>query len=291
MIAHQFEPFADRIAVGLVGPGSECLGFDDELSRDHDWGPAFCMWLTDDDFAQIGGQLQFAYAQLPESFRGYGPRTASPGEEWRVGTSRISSFYDRFTGLRHLPQTNGQWLRIPESSLAACTSGQVFHDPLGEFSRWRQGLLAYYPEDVRLGRIASLCVTVAQAGQYNYPRSVCRGDRFAASYSLVRFCLDAMLVVFLLNRRYAPFHKWLHRAVGELPILGRETHDHVESLLSGSADSGQPEAIERFVALLIAELQRQGLTDASSDFLLNHAPCVRQRIHDPSLRVHSAAAV
>ena len=76
---------------------------------------------------------------------------------------------------------------------------------MGEFTRWRQALLAYYPEDLRFKKIASLCLTIAQTGQYNFMRSVKRGETFSAYYSAVRFCADAILLVFLLNRRYAPF--------------------------------------------------------------------------------------
>lgn len=289
MIRERFRAREDRLAVGLAGPGSECFGFDDELSRDHDWGPAFCVWLTDDDYRLFGEALQKAYLELPPVLEGFGPRQASPGEEWRVGVSRTADFFRRFTGLDRPPMTLQEWLRIPEQNLAVCTNGKIFSDPLGEFTRRRQALLAYYPEDVRLKKIASLCITIAQTGQYNFMRSVKRGETFSAAYSAVKFCADATLLAFLLNRRYAPFYKWLHRAARDLPLLGSVVHERVETLLK-TADAGRQEEIMESLSVLLAdELRRQELSDSPSDFLLDHAPRVQSKISDAQIRRHLSA--
>jgi hypothetical protein len=189
-----------------------------------------------------------------------------------------------------VPTATSEWLRIPEQSLATCTNGKVFHDPLGEFTRWREALLAYYPEDVRLSKIASLCITIAQTGQYNYTRSIRRRAAFSAQYSTIRFCSDAMLLVFMLNRRYAPFYKWLHRAVGELPLLGRAVQAHVDALLDDRSADTRAAMMEEIAALLVTEIRRQGLSDSTSDFLLDHAPLVQERISDPLLRSRLSAA-
>ncbi len=97
MIRECFPEYADRIAAGLVGEGSDCFGYDDELSRDHDWGPGFCLWVTQETWDQIGEALQEAYEQLPKEYRGY-VRTVSPQGKDRRGVQTINSFYSRLLG-------------------------------------------------------------------------------------------------------------------------------------------------------------------------------------------------
>ncbi len=284
MIRDGFGGYEDRIAAGCVGPGSECFGFDDEISRDHDWGPGFCLWLTVEDYAQIGQDLQEAYNRLPPEFKGFGQRIVSPGEERRMGVSDLRSFYLQYTGLDHAPASNSEWLRIPEQALGTCTNGAVFSDRLGVFSEWREGILRFYPEDVRLKKIASRCFTVAQAGQYNFSRSIKRKEYFAARYSEIKFCADTISLVFLLNRKYTPFYKWMHRGVRDLPILGEPVARMIDDLVRETSKDEQAKRIEEISGLLIAELRREGLSNSSSDYLLEHAFSVHSLIRDEKLR-------
>lgn len=284
MIVGRFGDAAHRIATGFVGPGSECFGFDDEISRDHDWGPGFCIWLPAADCDRFGADLQKAYENLPATFMGFGPRKVSPGEQRRTGVGKISEFYLTYTGLDHVPATLGEWLNIPESSLATCTNGKIFTDPLGEFSRWRKALLDFYPEDVRLKKLASRCFTIAQAGQYNFTRSLKRKEFFAARYSETRFCADVISLIFLLNKRYAPFYKWMHRAVMQLPLLGKEIHALISGLMACRACDEKPAIIEKICTLITSALQNEGLSDATSKFLLDHAYRIHDRIEDRELR-------
>ena len=194
------------------------------------------------------------------------------------------SIYATYTGLDHSPATTKEWLAIPESSLAMCTNGQVFSDKLGQFSRMRQGLLAFYPEDVRLKKITSRCFTIAQSGQYNLPRSLKRGELFAANWALSEYCAETMSLIFLLNKRYAPFHKWMHRAVKDLPLMGEWAHSTIDDLIAPIDTNEKPAIVEAACAVIIQELRSQGLTSSSSDFLLDHAHSVHSRIRDDELR-------
>lgn len=284
MIEQKFKDYQTRIAAGLVGDGSECYGFDDEISRDHDWGPGFCLWLNKPDYDAIGAKLEGELSKIPADFEGIGAREVSEWGKGRVGAFEIGTFYKRFMGFDHVPASIREWRVIPESNLAAATNGKVFTDPLGEFTSFREGLQSFYPEDVRLKKIASRCMTMAQLGQYNFMRSIRRGEFVAAQYAEAQFCAHAVSMVFLLNRQYTPFYKWGHRAMKGLTVLGDVTYQ----LLLGIATNHEPEKksqlIEETCSNIIGELRREGISDSPSDFLLDHGPIVHSKIQDQLLR-------
>ena len=277
-----FPQLFERMAFGLVGEGSECFGFDDALSRDHDWGPASCIWLTEADHRQYGAQVQAVYDSLPKDFAGFSARSAAAQGCERVGCLSVDRWYARYTGCPNGPQTLSEWRRIPEYFLATATNGAVFSDPLGAFTAVREQLLQYYPEDVRIKKIANRAAIMAQAGQYNYPRCLARGETVAAQLAKAEFIRAALSMVYLLNRRYAPFYKWMHRGMRGLEKLPR-VQELIETLCTADGTTSV-ELIESICLLTAAELGRQGLSEKRESFLEAHCAELMGHIGDPALR-------
>ena len=145
LFAGGLEGLRQRCALGLVGPGSECLGFDDEISRDHDFGPGFCIWLEPADFAAFGAELQRRYDELPREFMGY-RRVSTSLSGKRTGVFDADEFRMRYTGLASAPSSSKEWLFIPQQLLAEFTAGEIFFDPAGVMARRRAPYLAFYPQ-------------------------------------------------------------------------------------------------------------------------------------------------
>lgn len=268
------------LAAGLVGEGSECFGYDDEKSRDHDWGPAFCIWLPPEEGKKHAEALLRIMDALPDRYRDFPVK--KDGIE-RTGVFGIGRFYLNLIGRRDAPETPEDWLAIPEPKLAAAVNGEVFADHYGEFSRIRERLLGYYPEDVRLRLIAENMAMAAQTGQYNYPRSLGRNDPLASGMMRSHFVSYTANLVFLLNRKYRPFYKWKYRAMKELPILGTESYARMSAILSEPDSFRAAGLIEEQSAAIIQELRSQGLIGSSGDFMLDLVRDVLLKISDGEL--------
>lgn len=286
MIHNQFPEYEKMAAVGLVGEGSECLGYDDEISEDHDFGPGFCIWLPEEAFSQIGAQMQEAYNRLPKNFEGRTRMETYEGRG-RVGVFSISDFYRKYTGCSGVPQTNTEWMLIPETSLCTAVNGKVFSDPLGEFSHIRNELLKFYPKDIFLKKIVARMAKMSQAGQYNYGRCMKRGEREAAYMACSEFIEAAVSAVYLLNRRYMPFYKWMFRGMSELPLL-KDTVPLLKELVAlpdiNENAAHKIDIIERICILIREELNRQEIVYGNDNFLQNHCYQVMHSITDPKIR-------
>jgi hypothetical protein len=283
IIRDKFPDYQERIAAGLIGDGSECLAFDDDISRDHDWGPGFCFWLAEKDYDEIGQAMQLEYDEMPGKYKEFERKTSDWGKG-RVGVFEIGAFYKGFIGRPDAPKTLSDWLLIPDTYLSACTSGKVFYDPLGKFTGIQEDLLRFYPEDVRLVRIAAKCMSAAQSGQYNLSRCIRRGEFFAAQYAETKYCADIMSLVYLLNRKYTPYYKWIHRGISGLPILGDYVFKKIEGILGSNDHTEKQQLIEEISKAVIKELRTQDLSDLTSDFLLDHGPVIHDKITDEGLR-------
>lgn len=277
------------LAAGLVGEGSECFGFDDELSRDHDWGPGFCIWLPADALEHYGTDLFSLLQHLPDEYGGVVVRMTHPAG--RLGLMEIGNFYTRLIGFPDVPPTAEAWLSVPEPYLAAAVNGEVFTDNYGAFTRIRDQLLKGFPEDVRLRRMAQCAVLAGQTGQYNYLRCLQRGDAPAMVVIKGRFMENAAALAFLLNRQYRPYYKWTYRAMRQLPLLGESLFEHMSRLSTLPDGQAAVMEIEKISSLLITQLRMQGLSNSNSDFLMEHGGELLRRIEDPALRSRAISLV
>ena len=219
MLKKKFPSFLGNIAIGRVGEGSECFGFDDEISLDHDYGPGFCLWVTRETYHKIGKRLQEEYEKLPDTFRGVKRRTMEQGKG-RIGVCIIEDFYQRILGMEKAPQTLEEWEKVEEFALAAAVNGKVLRDEEGIFSQIRKQIQEYYPESIWKSKLAQTMYRLSQYGQYNYGRMLKRKDIITAEQCRSMFVQSAMQMVYLLNKTYAPYYKWLWKGMEKLDSFG-----------------------------------------------------------------------
>lgn len=205
-------------AAALLGRGSEVLGFDDEMSTDHDAKPRVLLFLGEDDHARKGADIDEALRrEVPPTFR---ERPVA----YEIHTVR-GYFLEQLAVDVDGPIEARDWLTFPEHGLRTFAAGEVFHDDVGLGAARER--LGYYPRDVWLylmmagwWRLHPEANLVGRAGHV--------GDELGSSLIGSRLVSDLMRLCFLMERQYAPYSKWFGTAFSQLtcgpalsPVLGR----------------------------------------------------------------------
>lgn len=271
------EQFPDVVySAGLLGYGSDVLGYDTDTSTDHEWGPRLLIFLGDAEYPALHQAISDMLSrELPPSFHGYstnfseplgggaGVRLLEPGEPGRINhhisVMTVADFLEWELGVRSLDAlTARDWLTFPEQKLLEVTAGAVYHDGLGQLEPLRQSL-NYYPHDVWVYRLAAQWQRISQEEAF-VGRSGDVGDDLGSRIIAARLVRDVMRLCFLLERRYAPYSKWFGTALSRLQCAGQLGPRLTAVLAASSWQEREGQLAEAYEA--VARLQNAlALTD------------------------------
>lgn len=288
MISTHFKEYEERIAVGIVGEGSDCLGFDDEISKDHDYDIGFCMWLSDDDYKTMGDALQNEYENLiGRHFKEHDGLLKK-----RRGVFAINDFYNDIlnTNCDYESGAEIDYENIDEHRLLNAINGKIFYDSCGLMTSIRNKIINYYPKDVFNRKLAKELHDFSQYAQSNYPRMMARDDYISASLCVSKAIESTMNIVYLLSRTYAPYYKWKNKGletnelygqikpcIEEILLLERQNKAWEDKKYDASKINEDDQCVvlfEKIASILLDELNRQELVYGNEKFLESYVNVV-----------------
>ena len=265
VIEKNFGSILDNIACGMVGAGSECLGYDDDISPDHDFGPGFCIFINDSVSEEDEKRLKKMYELLPKSFMGK-ERLETVEGRGRVGVIRVKDFLKSATGFDHVPKGPAEWQYTVDENLITFVNGRIFTDRSGFMGMLRKHIKKDQPAYVHLKKLSIQLELMAKHGQYSFERALKRSDLTAAFIAKGEFLKATMRTVNLMNNKYAPYAKWLRRSLDD--ISGTEKIKKLIDKLSKSAVSEKDiTVIEDICTLVRNGLKSRGLAYSEESFL------------------------
>ncbi len=276
-------------AAALIGTGSEILGYDDDTSTDHHWGPRVQLFVGEGAPAAelesvLAAELPTEFAGLPTNF---GPPDEEGGSRLLVPVAEgpvdhraealvLGDYLRDLIGVDPLEAfTTADWLVTPSERLLEVTAGEVFADPIGDLTRVRE-LLAWYPHGVWLFVMAGLWRRVAQLEHF-LGRTGSRGDELGSRLIAASLVRDLMRLALVQERRYPPYWKWLGAAYAS---LGRPESPALAATLAASTWPEREVAIVEAYELVAGAHNALGVSEQVD-------PTVRA-FHDRPFRVLAA---
>ena len=245
-----------KYSAGLIGYGSDVLGYDDEVSTDHMWGPRFYLFLGEKDISKKQEIMDVFGKSFPYEYKGHSVNFSEPNhndngvrQPQRITDGLVSPFIlihtlndylSEYIGTADLDNLAGlDWLSFSEHRLLALTSGKIFIDGLSIQKSLDK--LCFYPNDVRLYLIASNWSLIAEEQAY-VRRCFDVGDVLGSIMVCGRIADRLMRLSFLYCKRYAPYSKWFGKAFAQLPI-----DENIKRAISSSVEAADVDERENHI--------------------------------------------
>lgn len=221
-----------KYTAGLIGYGSDVLGYDDRTSTDHMWGPRFYLFIGNEN-AGVKAQLESTFAKaLPYTYKGYSVNFSVPNLEDHgvriaeiitsgevaslIFISTFDEFLKGYLGVSDLELLSDlDWLAFSEHRLLALTSGKLFVDRLNIQKRLEA--IRFYPENIKLYLLASNWSLISEEQAFVKRCGDC-GDAIGSRLICSRIAERLMRLCFLYYNQYAPYSKWFGTAFNNLRI-------------------------------------------------------------------------
>lgn len=299
-----------RHSAALIGWGSEVLGFDTQISRDHHWGPRLLLFLSEKDYLKLKDQVsEVLSAQLPYEFMGYSTNYSKPEPNGvrhplRVTSGPVNHMINIYTVRSFFKARLGfdlkrgitaeDWLTFPQQRLLELTSGEIYYDGLGQLVKAREKL-QYYPRDIWLYMMAAQWTRISQEEAF-VGRAGHVGDELGSQIVAARLVREIIKLSFLMERKYAPYNKWLGTAFSRLtisrdltPILRRTMLAKTWKTREKWLSKGYSLVAKQHNALKITEPLSTKTSDYYSRpysviFAERFARAIKQSIKDPKIK-------
>jgi hypothetical protein len=297
ILARQFPGLS--YSAGLIGAGSDVVGYDTARSMDHDWGPRLTIWLTDEAFDTHHDELSTALARsLPGTYQGFPTSVGrhadgtlhmahEESDEPRQHFITISTVRRWFGGIADPGVDTSDWVRLPLEWLDEVSnpqptgSGPATLDPATWITLSEQWLLettsgrifrddsgaitrirealAWYPDDIWRYRMAAQWMRIDQLEPF-IGRCGEVEDDLGSQLVAMSLVRDAMRLAFLLERRYAPYPKWFGTGFARL-TLATELTPHLDAARFAKTWQDRERGVVDALVLLANRHNEMSLTD------------------------------
>lgn len=258
LVRRSYPAVEPEMAAGVLGMGSDASGLDDDLSREHHWGPRCNILLSDGLEGRCADLESYFQREAGSEFQGF-PIYHNKHNRCGITVETVGEFFRDMVGCEQAPTELADWFGLTEADLFHVTRGQIFTDGPGELTRRRQGF-AYYPEPIWRKKMADWCVFLTGHGVYNINRTRLREDWPAASIYLGVALKRVLEMGHLLNRTYAPYNKWLFRSFRQLPLFCPAVVPVIDRISTTIDWEHKCLDLIRINVAINDELHRQGLT-------------------------------